>query len=205
MSLHQKLIKIREAKWFSNLTTSIIIFYAAVLGLKTIDEVEGIFGTAIMALDYFVTIYFLVEIIIKMSAAENLKEFFSDRWNVFDFIIVAITLIPLEDTALAPIARLLRVFRVLRLLTSRPELKDIIDMLIGAIPAIIDIALLMFIIFYIFPFKLFMISIKSVLLMFYKMNICKTAIIININKKHFSFQFIQKPKWRIHRKSIYIF
>jgi voltage-gated sodium channel len=150
MSLHQKLIKIREAKWFSNLTTSIIIFYAAVLGLKTIDEVEGIFGTAIMALDYFVTIYFLVEIIIKMSAAENLKEFFSDRWNVFDFIIVAITLIPLEDTALAPIARLLRVFRVLRLLTSRPELKDIIDMLIGAIPAIIDIALLMFIIFYIY-------------------------------------------------------
>jgi voltage-gated sodium channel len=149
-TLKDHFIKIREAKWFSNLTTSIIIFYAAILGLKTIDEIEGALGYTAMVLDYFVTIYFLIEIIIKMTAASNMKEFFSDKWNVFDFIIVVITLIPLEDTALAPIARLLRVFRVLRLLTARPELKEIIDMLIGAIPAIVDIALLMFIIFYIY-------------------------------------------------------
>jgi len=150
MNFQSKLIKLREAKWFSNLTTIIIIFYSAVLGLKTLGDIEGNMGSLLQALDYFVTIYFLIEIIIKISASSSLKEFFSDKWNMFDFVIVAITLIPLENTALAPIARLLRVFRVLRLVTARPELKEIIDMLIGAIPAIIDIAILMFIIFYIY-------------------------------------------------------
>jgi voltage-gated sodium channel len=85
-----------------------------------------------------------------MSAEENIKDFFKDRWNVFDFIIVVITLIPLDNSTMAAVARLLRIFRVLRLITARPELKEIIDMLIGAIPSIIDIVILMFIIFYIY-------------------------------------------------------
>jgi voltage-gated sodium channel len=65
-------------------------------------------------------------------------------------VIVIVTLIPLENSSFAAIARLMRVFRVLRLFTSRPELKRIIDMLIKAIPSIVDIVILMFIIFYIY-------------------------------------------------------
>jgi len=40
-----KIKKIRDAKWFSNLTTSIIIFYASVLGFETIDSVAEPFGS----------------------------------------------------------------------------------------------------------------------------------------------------------------
>jgi voltage-gated sodium channel len=85
-----------------------------------------------------------------MSTEENFMDFFKDRWNIFDFIIVVITLIPLNNSSMAAVARLLRIFRVLRLITARPELKQIIDMLIGAIPSIIDIVILLFIIFYIY-------------------------------------------------------
>lgn len=148
--MRETIIEIREAKWFSNLTTTIIIIYASFLGLKTVVEVDNNIIFWFHVMDYFITIYFLIEIIIKMSAEDRILDFFKDRWNVFDFIIVAVTLIPLENSSMAAIARLLRIFRVLRLITARPELKRIIDMLIGAIPSIIDIVLLMFIIFYIY-------------------------------------------------------
>lgn len=147
---YHALVQISQARWFSNLTTGIIIFYAAVLGFGTIEDVSKPMGPFLYAIDYFITIYFLVEIIIRIGAEEKAINFFKSGWNIFDFVIVVITLIPLEQSEMAAVARLMRVFRILRLFTARPELKKIIDMLINAIPSIIDIVILMFIIFYIY-------------------------------------------------------
>ncbi len=145
-----KIKYIRDSRWFSNLTTSIIIFYASVLGFETLDTVAQPLGNFLHVLDYIVTVYFVIELIIKMTAEDKFLNFFKSGWNIFDFVIVMITLMPLENSSFAAIARLLRVFRVLRLFTARPELKSIIDMLIKAIPAIVDIVILLFIIFYIY-------------------------------------------------------
>ncbi|MBL0686614.1 MAG: ion transporter [Sulfurospirillum sp.] len=145
-----KIKKIRDSKWFSNLTTSIIIFYASVLGFETIDSVAEPFGSLFYSLDYAITVYFVIELSIKMAAEDKLVNFFKNGWNLFDFFIVLITLIPIENSSFAAIARLLRIFRVLRLFTARPELKSILDMLIKAIPSIVDIVILLFIIFYIY-------------------------------------------------------
>jgi voltage-gated sodium channel len=145
-----KVKDVRDARWFSNLTTAIIIFYASVLGFKTLEEASQPFGNILYLFDWFVTVYFVIEIIIKMAAEDRFLNFFKSGWNLFDFVIVAVTLIPLENSSFAAIARLMRVFRVLRLFTARPELKKIIDMLIKAIPSIVDIVILMFIIFYIY-------------------------------------------------------
>lgn len=150
MTVMERIQNVRDAKWFSNLTTFIILAYASVLGFKTIGEVETNYSIFLQFADYFVTIYFIFEIAIKMVAEKKFLNFFKSGWNVFDFVIVVITLLPLEQSGFAAIARMLRVFRVLRLFTARPELKKIIDMLIKAIPSIIDIVILMFIIFYIY-------------------------------------------------------
>lgn len=141
---------IRDSRWFSNLTTIIIIVYASVLGFKTLDEAAQPYGNILHIFDWIITIYFIIEIAIKMAAEDKWTHFFKSGWNNFDFFIVAVTLIPLENSSFAAIARLMRVFRILRLFTARPELKRIIDMLIRAIPSIVDIVILMFIIFYIY-------------------------------------------------------
>ena len=146
----EQLQKLRDSKWFSNLTTAIIIIYASILGFKTLDDVESNYDVFLLAADYFVTIYFVFELAIKMVSEKKFLNFFKSGWNIFDFVIVVITLLPLESSNFAAIARLMRVFRILRLFTARPELKAIIDMLIKAIPSIIDIVILMFIIFYIY-------------------------------------------------------
>ncbi len=145
-----KLKKVRDSRWFSNLTTAIIIFYACVLGFTTLKEAAQPYGNILFVLDYIVTTYFVIEIIIKMVAEDKLVNFFKNKWNLFDFFIVSVTLIPLENSSFAAIARLLRIFRILRLFTARPELKSILDMLMRAIPSIIDIVILLFIIFYIY-------------------------------------------------------
>ena len=140
----------RDSRWFSNLTTSIIILYACVLGFKTLEQAAQPYGGVLHIFDWIVTVYFILEIAIKMIAEDRWTNFFKSGWNNFDFVIVAITLIPFESSSFAAIARLMRVFRVLRLFTARPELKKIIDMLIKAIPSIVDIVVLMFIIFYMY-------------------------------------------------------
>ncbi len=150
MTTMERIEEIRDAKWFSNLTTIIILAYASVLGFKTMGEVETTYAIFLKLADYFVTMYFIFELAIKMVAEKKFMNFFKNGWNLFDFVIVVVTLLPLEQSGFAAIARVLRVFRVLRLFTSRPELKAIIDMLIKAIPSIIDIVILMFIIFYIY-------------------------------------------------------
>ena len=150
MTTMQRIEQVRDSRWFSNLTTIIIIAYASILGFKTLDQVESNYDLFLKFADYFVTIYFVFELAIKMVAEKKFLNFFKSGWNVFDFVIVVITLLPLESSNFAAIARLMRVFRILRLFTARPELKAIIDMLIKAIPSIIDIVILMFIIFYIY-------------------------------------------------------
>ena len=150
MTAMEKIVQVRDSRWFSNLTTIIIIAYASILGFKTLDEVDTHYDFFLKFADYFVTVYFVFELAIKMVAEKKFVNFFKSGWNLFDFIIVLITLLPLESSNYAAIARLMRVFRILRLFTARPELKAIIDMLIKAIPAIIDIVILMFIIFYIY-------------------------------------------------------
>lgn len=150
MNAMEKIQNIRDSRWFSNLTTIIIIAYASILGFRTLDEVQNNYDMFLKLADYFVTIYFVFELAIKMVAEKKFVNFFKSGWNLFDFTIVLITLLPLESSGYAAIARLLRVFRILRLFTARPELKAIIDMLVRAIPSIIDIVILMFIIFYIY-------------------------------------------------------
>ena len=76
-------------------------------------------------------------------------KFFKDGWNVFDFIIVTISLIPVGGTESIFVARLLRIIRILRIVTVVPAFRHIIEALIKTVPRVGFIALLMFIFIYI--------------------------------------------------------
>jgi voltage-gated sodium channel len=94
--------------------------------------------------------FFLVEIIIRLTSETRWIHFFKKGWNVFDFIIVVASLLPLEGNETVLLARLLRIFRVLRLVSLIPELRILINALLIALPRMGYVALLMFIIFYIY-------------------------------------------------------
>jgi voltage-gated sodium channel len=77
-------------------------------------------------------------------------DFFKNGWNIFDTLIVTISLIPIENSDVALVARLIRVFRVLRMISIIPELRILLNSLLKALPRLGYVMALMFIIFYIY-------------------------------------------------------
>ena len=144
-------LKVRNNDIFEGFIISIILISAIFVGFRTYDEVFSpeIF-LYISYLDYLVTIIFVIEIIIRMAAEKSLIDFFKSSWNVFDFIIVAISLIPIESLDSILLARLVRVFRLLRLVSFIPQFRILIESFIVAIPRVGYILLFMFVEFYIF-------------------------------------------------------
>ncbi len=148
-ALQEKFVHLRENKLFETFVILVIVLSALVIGAKTYaipDTVYRLF----LVLDVAITLFFLTEIIIRMIAEENLKAFFSKAWNVFDFVIVVASLVPVEDSEAALLGRLLRIFRVLRLVSIIPELRVLLNAFVKAIPRMGYVSLLMFIIFYIY-------------------------------------------------------
>jgi len=127
---------------------AVIVISALLIGAKTHDLPPAIVKL-LSILDNAITVFFLIEIVIRFLACPNKKHFFKSGWNIFDTIIVIGSLIPTGGSGVL-LARLLRVFRVLRLVSMIPELRLLINALIKAIPRMGYIALLMFVIFYIY-------------------------------------------------------
>ncbi len=148
-SLHDQFISIRENKVFETFVISIILISALVIGARTYVIPDSAM-LVIKAMDLFITVFFLVEILIRMAAEKRFWNFFRGGWNVFDFIIVTASLIPLENSEVALLGRLLRIFRVLRLVSMIPELRILLNAFLEAIPRMGYVSLLMFIIFYIY-------------------------------------------------------
>lgn len=147
--LQRKLESLRSNKLFELLVISIIVISALLIGAKTYEEANR-FDRVIYWLDWAVTVFFLVEILIRLSAERRLINFFKKGWNVFDFIIVTASLIPMDHSEMVLLARLLRVFRVLRLVSMVPELRLLLSALVKSLPRMGYVVLLMFIIFYIY-------------------------------------------------------
>ena len=147
--LKQAFIHIRSNKFFELFVIAVIVISALKVGIGTYPLGPRL-TTALEVLDYAVTAFFLVEILIRIAAEHSLKRFFSKGWNIFDFVIVTASLIPINESEMALLGRLLRIFRVLRLVSMIPELQVLLSALLQAIPRMGYVSLLMFIIFYIY-------------------------------------------------------
>jgi voltage-gated sodium channel len=148
-TLQTKFIQIRSNKLFEIFVVSVIIFSALLVGAKTYEMSDTAYQITHF-LDWFISAFFLTEITIRFLAEPRKRDFFKNGWNIFDSVIVLISLIPAEDTELALIARLVRVFRVLRMISIIPELRILLVSLLKAMPQLAYVMLLMFIIFYIY-------------------------------------------------------
>lgn len=144
----RRLKKIDSSKVFQGAVIAVILLSALLIGAKTHKLSENTIAILTL-LDLCVTIFFVIEIVIRYLAYPKNKRFFHSGWNIFDTVIVIGSLIPDGGSGVL-LARLLRVFRVLRLVSMVPELRLLINALLKAIPRMGYIALLMFVIFYIY-------------------------------------------------------
>jgi len=143
------LFKLKESSIFQFCVIFIIIINAITIGISTYN-LDGFFAKGIKVLDYSITIFFVIEIIIRFIGEPSKKKFFKNGWNIFDSTIVLISLIPIPNNSSFLLLRLLRVFRVLRIISVIPELKKIIEALLSSIKRVFYIGLLLFIILYMY-------------------------------------------------------
>ena len=103
-------------------------------------------GPLLIAANKLILAVFVLEILIKLVAFG--PRFFRSGWNLFDFFVVGIALVPASGPL--EILRALRILRVLRLLSQVPRLRQIIESLLRALPGMGWTAALLLLIFYIF-------------------------------------------------------
>lgn len=134
-----------EQPGLQHLLIALILINAAVLGLETSPSIMAAWGSWLVAADRAILAIFVVEIILRLLA--HRLAYFRDPWNVFDFLVVAIALVP----ASGPLAvlRALRVLRVLRLITLVPSMKRVVSGLLSALPGLGSVAAIIGLIFYV--------------------------------------------------------
>lgn len=146
MEHRKKLAKILDGNKVQSFITGLIFINAITLGLETSSSIRSTVGTYLQIFDNFVIIVFAVEITLKLYA--NGLRFFKNGWNIFDFTIVLISLIP--ATGSLSVLRALRVLRILRLLKMVPRLKFIVNSLFKSLPDLLWIFMIILIFFYLY-------------------------------------------------------
>lgn len=101
-------------------------------------------------LNLAVQVVFVGEIAARLFAqAPRIHRFFLDGWNVFDFTIVALSLLPVAGP-FATVARLARLLRALRVVSALPEMRLIVATMLRSIPSLANVVALLGIILYVY-------------------------------------------------------
>ena len=144
--LRSRIYGLVENPVFQKAIMALIVINAITLGFETSPTVMAAIGPELQVFDQIVIWIFCVEIVLRIYA-HGLK-FFRDPWSIFDFIVVAITLTPSNDSL--AVLRSLRVLRVLRLVSAVPRLRRIVAALLHAVPGVVAIGVLLLLVFYVF-------------------------------------------------------
>lgn len=150
-TLAQACRRLTESPPFQRVILATILLAAVVVGLETSSTVMATWGRVLHTFDAVVLGVFILEVVLKLLARwPRPQAYFTDGWNVFDFVIVALCLLPVGDTHFAAVLRLARILRVLRLVTALPKLQVLVGALVKSIPSMSYVGLLLGIHFYIY-------------------------------------------------------
>ena len=145
MIARTRIASLVEGRPAQGLITALIVLNAVTLGLETSPSIRGAYGSALAVFDAFVLAVFVLEIAAKLYGRG--RAFFRDPWNVFDFLVVGIALVPTSGPF--SVLRALRILRIMRLVSVVPQMRRVTQALVLAIPGMAPIIGLIAIIFYV--------------------------------------------------------
>jgi voltage-gated sodium channel len=137
----ERLVNNSRFQWFIIIA---ILVNAVVLGLLTLQLPANVLAV-LGFVDDACLVIFCFEIACKLIVYR--QNFFRDGWNVFDFVVVAIALLP--NTGGLSVLRALRVLRLLRLATAVPSMRRVINGMFSALPGGASVAGVLFIMYYV--------------------------------------------------------
>ena len=142
-NLLQRIVEYRLFKW---VILAVILFNSVLFGLQTSREFMRNWGTTLLKLDQICLGVFVAEIVLKLVAYG--RRFPRDPWNVFDFLIVAVSFVP--DMGMFSSLRLFRVLRVFKLISGVRHMRVILSAIVRAIPGVTWASMLLGLIYYVY-------------------------------------------------------
>lgn len=124
----------------------LIVLNAITLGLETSATAMELAGGLLETLDRIILSVFVIELSIKILLYG--RQFPRDPWNIFDFLVVGIALMP--ATGHLSVFRALRILRVLRLISAVPSMRRVVNALLNALQGMGSIVALLSLIYYVF-------------------------------------------------------
>ena len=142
--------RIVDSRPFRATIIAVILFAGVLAGVETDAALVARHGALLHALDAAVLAIFIAEIALKLAAhGRRPLDYFRDRWNVFDFTIVVLCVLPVGGP-FAAVLRLVRTLRLLRLITALPKLQLLVGALLHSLSSMGYVSLLLGLIFYIY-------------------------------------------------------
>jgi hypothetical protein len=152
-------IRNRESNSFDNFILLVITVSSILIGLETNQELAGEYTGLFKTFDIIVLGIFIFEVLFKWRAFEyKIGDYFKDGWNIFDFSIVVLSLMPFilnlsvgaEAILLLRVLRLARIIRIFRFISVLKPLQMLVSTLFRSLPSMGYVALLIMIMFYIY-------------------------------------------------------
>ncbi|HEY9567504.1 MAG TPA: ion transporter [Thalassobaculum sp.] len=136
------LLNSRTFQWF---IVGTILANAAILGLQTLTGLDAGLLQLLEILDNICLVIFCVEIALKLIAMR--LGFFRDGWNIFDFLVVGVALVPASGEL--SVLRSMRVLRLMRLATALPAMRRVISGMFKAVPGAASVAGVLVVMYYV--------------------------------------------------------
>lgn len=126
----------------------VILLNAIFLGVLTMPGLSDGARESFEAFDRLALYVYTAELILRMiSYGSRPLEFFRRGWNIFDFLIVALSPIFAGQTVVLRLLRLLRLIRIFRFL---PEVKVLTLSIVRSIPPLLSMSVLIFLALFIY-------------------------------------------------------
>ena len=142
--------RLAESRGFQMSILAVIVANAVVIGIETYPAVQEDWSGLLRVVDGAFLLIFTVEITIRLLAyGRRPWEFFRGGWNVFDFVIVVLALLPVIG-ANVTLVRLVRVLRVVRLVEAIDDLRMIVLGLARSLAALAGVAVFVVLVMYVY-------------------------------------------------------
>ncbi|MCI5047225.1 MAG: ion transporter [Aquisalinus sp.] len=141
-----KLRRFLESRLFQNTILLLIVMNAVTLGMETIPAIRSDHATVLYRADLVFLTIFIIELGLRIYAYR--RQFFRNGWNIFDFIIISMSVLALPHAFSA--FRAFRVLRVLHLVTVMPRMRVVVSALLDSIPGIMSVGVVLVLILYVF-------------------------------------------------------
>ncbi|MFI3240983.1 MAG: ion transporter [Alphaproteobacteria bacterium] len=122
---------------------SLILLDAIILGLLTFESANN---NLLFLLDRLFVGIFIMEMVLKIITYK--ENFFKKGWNIFDFVIVAVSSLPIASSFI--ILRTFRLFRLFKFIGKNSKLDDVFEALLKMAVPLLAFLMIVFVFFYVY-------------------------------------------------------